>query len=567
MSDINLSPEQHCDRRIGDMLHERSSWESHWKKLARSFSPRRSRFFSGDRNKGSDLENDIINNMPIMAKRTLKAGLMTGITSPARPWFRLAPPDPGMEDYGAVRNWLDQVERLMYRVFSSSNLYQQLPNVYDEISVIGTAAMIAEEDYENIVKFSTFTVGEYALDINGRLEVDSFCREYEMTVYQVIDKFGIENVSQNTKRLFEQSAYSAPVTIRHLIEPVAIKKFDDPKYKLDKRFAYRSIYYEKGTTTNSSKLLRIKGYKEFPIMAPRWDAKTGDTYGFSAAMDALGDARALQVKEREKGKAIAKMVSPPTKAPSSLESANISLLPGANTFVDDPNDVFSPIYQVNMDVTQLSYDIGLNEDRINKAFFVDLFLMISSNDKVRTATEIASREEEKLLMLGPVLESLHNELLDPLIDRTFSIIIREAERGWKGLTPMLLPPPPPELADSELKVDYISVLAQAQKMIATTSMERWVGFAGQVSQFKPEVMDIVDCDEIVTQMGESLGVSSKLIRNEEEVSKIRQSRNKQQEMIQNQQAMSNMLGAASELSNMDTTGGNALSDLVGAVGG
>jgi hypothetical protein len=558
------TPIQHLDQRFFDMYQERSSWENHWRELIKNFSPRKGKFFTSDRNKGSP-RNSLINNTPLFAKRVLRSGLMTGVTSPARPWFRLAAPDPSMEDFGAVRGWLNQAERLMYRVFASSNLYQQLPQLYDELATVGTGAMILEQDFENIIRFSSFTAGEYALDINGDLKVDTFAREYDMTVYQVVSTFGVENVSTATKTAWNKGSFSSVVTIRHIIEPVSIRSFDDSRFDLPPEFKFRSVYYEKGQSTDNKTILRVKGYYDFPIMTPRWDVRTGDVYGYSAAMDALGDALALQVQEREKGKAVAKMVSPPTKAPSSLKSANISLLPGGNTFVDDPSDVFSPIYQVQPRVQELSYDIQKTEDRINRAFYVDLFLMISqpTHDIGRTATEIASREEEKLLQLGPVLEALHNELLDPIIDRTFSILMKESERGWKGLAPMLLPPPPQELQDSNLKVDYISVLAQAQKLVSTSAIERWVGFTSQVAQFKPEVLDKVNGDEIVNQMAESLGVNSKVINDDEVVKQIRTAKAQQTQQQQQQQILTDMASAAKDLSATDTTSGNALSDLMG----
>ena len=353
----------------------------------------------------------------------------------------------------------------MYKVFASSNLYKVLPTIYEETGVIGTAAMIQEEDYNTITRFTPFTVGEYMLDINGQLRVDSFAREYQKTVYQIVEQYGIDKVSVATKNNYDNGNYSAWVDVRHVIEPKAIGEFPDIDPGDD--FKYRSVVYEVGdNSAQGNKFLSTKGYRDFPILAPRWDAKSGDVYGFSPGMDALGDAKALQVQEREKGKAIAKMVAPPTVAPSDLKHSSVSLLPGANNYSDDPNNVFRPIYQVNPQVHHLNSDINLTEERINRAFYVDLFLLISQQDDVRTATEIAARQEEKLLQLGPVLEGLHDELLDPLIDRTFDMLVRLSEPGWRGTGPVLLPPPPEELAGADLKIEYISILAQAQKLVS-----------------------------------------------------------------------------------------------------
>lgn len=553
------SPRDYYDLRITDMKTERSSWDAHWRELATNFSPRRSRFSAGERNKGNR-RNNLINNTPLFARRVLRSGMMTGITSPARPWFRLEPPDAEMGTYAPVRSWLDAVETLMYRVFAASNLYKSLPTVYNDLGVFGTAAMIEEEDFEDVARFTNFVTGEYMVGVNGYGRVDTFGRDFELNVEQVVSRYGLTNASSTVKNNWDNGNYRNSVSLRHVVEPA--DRYSGDGMSLPPEMKYRSVVWD--VSGEHDRFLSVKGYREFPVFAPRWEANAGDSYGFSPGMDALGDAKALQVQEKEKGKAVAKQVAPPLLLPSSLQDSAVSTLPGAVNFDDDPNKVARAFYQVNASVSDLRADMSETEERINRAFYVDLFLMISSTDMTPSPTDVAIRQEEKLIQLGPVLENVHDELLDPLIDRTFNMIMRAARPGWMGAGPMLLPPPPPELSESEVRVEYISILAQAQKLVDTSSIERFAGFVGNVAQLRPEILDKLNPDKMADKMAEDLGVPPDVVNADDEVAAIRQQRAEAEQGAALQAQAAAAVDGAKVLSETPTTGETLLTDILGA---
>jgi hypothetical protein len=154
-------------------------------------------------------------------------------------------------------------------------------------------------------------------------------------------------------------------------------------------------------------------------------------------------------------------------------------------------------------------------DRIRRAFYEDLFLMLSGGvDTQMTATEVAERHEEKMLMLGPVIERLHTEMLEPAVDMVFA---RCAEAG-------ILPPPPPELEGNELQVEFVSVLAQAQRAIMTNGIDRFTANLGVIAQIKPEVLDRLDADRWADTYADALGVDPALVVPMEKAVLIRQAR-------------------------------------------
>lgn len=499
-------------KRHAAMKTERSSWDAHWREINENLLPRAGRFSTSDSNKGTKKHNLILDSTGPRALRILGAGLMGGATSPARPWFRLGTPDTDLMEYAPVKSWLDACQKQLLLVFQRSNTYRALHTMYEELGAFGTAASIVVPDYKDAIRHHTQTIGEYYFAQDSREVVNTMYREFEKTVGQVVEEFGIENCSNTVKSLFERGNLEAKVPIVHLIEP---RKDRNPKLRDARNMPFRSAYYERDT--NTGKFMRDSGHRYFRVLAPRWSTTSGDLYGHSPAMEALGDLKQLQHQQMRKSQGIDYMTNPPLQMPLELKGREIATLPGGVTYVNmgATQQKIQTMFDVRLDLGLVLEDIRDVRERINSSFYSDLFLMLSQADKNgMTATEVAERHEEKLLMLGPVLERLHNELLDPLIDMTFAELM-EAEA---------LPPPPQELAGMDLKVEYVSMLAQAQRAVATNGVDRFVNSLGMVATLKPEVVDKLDADRWADEYADMLGIDPNLILGGEKVALIRENR-------------------------------------------
>jgi hypothetical protein len=340
---------------------------------------------------------------------------------------------------------------------------------------------------------------------------------------QLVEKFGLENCSNQVQFAYKNNDnLEAWVEVIHAVEPNADY---DPRKAHSKYKKFSSCYIERGA--EDGKILSEAGYNTFPIMATRWNVTGEDVYGTSPTMKVLGVIKALQIREKRTDQAIEKLINPPVNAPVSLKNSALSVLPGGVNFVDGlGQNTVQATYQLNPAMmTPLAESIQKAEARINKALFVDLFLMIANDDRSGlTATEILERKEEKMLMLGPVLERQNDELLDPLIDRTFDLM---AELN-------VLPPPPPELHGQKLNIEYISVLAQARKLQNVTAIQQTAQFVQSIAPSQPEVMDKFDFDAAVEAFADAVGIPPILVRDDQETAKIRAQRAQAQ---QAQQAM------------------------------
>ena len=540
--------------RWGHLRSERATWWSHWQEVTTYLLPRNGRYFQQDRNKGHRRHNSIYDNTGTRALRTLGAGMMAGATSPARPWFRLGTADPELNRYAPVKLWLNDVTERMQLVFQKSNTYRTLHGVYEELGAFGTAGSIILPDPKTAIHHYPVTIGEYAIATDYQGRVNTLYREFQKTVGEVVREFGYNKCSTSVKNLFDRGSLDQWITIVHAIEPRDDRERDFKK-KDNMNMAYKSCYFETGGDGES--VLRESGYKDFPAVVPRWGVAGGDIYGNSPGMEALGDIKQLQHEQLRKAQGIDYQTKPPLQVPSYMKNRDVDSLPGGVTFIDGQQGKIETAFNVNLNLQHLLADIQDVRGRINGSFYADLFLMLANATDTRmTATEVAERHEEKLLMLGPVLERLHNELLDPLIDITFTRMIEND----------LVPPAPEELQGKELSVEFVSMLAQAQRAIGTNSVDRYVNSMGLVAQMKPDVLDKFNSDEWADGYADMLGVDPKLIIGGERLARIRQEKAEAQQAMAQQEQRNQAVENATKLNN-SKTGEPSLMDMMNQFSG
>jgi hypothetical protein len=476
---------------------------------------------------------------------------MGGATSPARPWFRLATPDKDLMKYAPVKVWLNHVTHGMLNIFQRSNTYRTLHNMYEELGGFGTGAAVLMDDFDRVIHHYPLTIGEYALGTDYKGNVNTLYREFDKTVGALVEEFGLNNCSQNVRNFYDRGSLDQYITIIHAIEP---RRDRDVRKRDARNMPFSSCYFEQGGQDNV--YLRESGLKQFRALTPRWGVTGGNTYGDTCpGMESLGDIKQLQHEQLRKAEGIDYMTRPPLQVPSGLKNRELERLPGGVSYVDmaGPGAGVKTLFDVNINLQHLLGDIQDVRERIRGTFYSDLFMMLANDTRSgTTATEIAERHEEKLLMLGPVIERVHNELLDPLVEMTFT---RMLETG-------VVPPPPDELQGQDLNVEFVSMLAQAQRAVSTSSVDRYVGNLGQIATFKPNVLDKFDEDKWADAYADMLGVDPELVVPDDKVALVRKARAEQQQMAQQAAVLEQGATAANKLGNTPTDNKNALTDVI-----
>jgi hypothetical protein len=545
-------------KRLLSLKSIRSFWDNEVEAVAKFIRPRRmKRFWENGRPPGEERQSEhIVNTTATIASRTLRSGMQSGASSPARPWFKLTTPDPDLAESGDVKAYLTTVARRMATVFTRSNIYNCLHTGYGDLGDFGTSCMMIDENYDNVIRCHVYSPGEYCLAADDEGNITTVYREFELSVLACVRRWG-RRCSDNVLNAYDNSNYDQMVQLCEAIEPNMHQVRD---MRGPRGLPFIRVVFEAAGNDALDGLLECKGCHEFPGCTPRWEVRDNDVYGTGPGIEALGDVKGLQMLEVRKQIIVDKLATPPTQGgPDSIKVRNRA---GQHTAVGgmdtSTRPVISALYDMNPTaITAIAAEIARSEQRIREVYFADLFLMMSQSDRREiTAREVDERHEEKLLALGPVIERLHNENLDPAISRTFNIMHRAG----------ILPDPPQELQGMDLKVQFISTLAQAQRAVAVQGIERMAGFVGGLVAVFPSVADKFDADQAVDEYAEATGIPAGVVRSDDQVDTIREGKQKADQGAAAAQAAVQGADTAKVLADTQVTDQNMLGQILGGAG-
>jgi hypothetical protein len=506
------------------MKAEREDYDPVYYEIATYAAPARSRFNHNNQvpsRKKRARAHTLYDGHAIGAFNILSGGMTSGLSSPSRPWFRFALPDPDLMKFWPVKVWLADVERIIYDFLGKTNFYTAVKSGYSELGLFGTEAMFMDEHWNSGIVFSTMTAGEYYLACGDDQRVDTLCHHVPMTVRQIVQRFVADRfdshtmhwdrVSRTVKQLWDNSNDDTTVQVMRLVEPNPA--YDSFRGDADgKRF--RSLWWECGND-NKTAILSKSGYEEQAFVGARWQTIGNDTYGSGPGWNALPDMRVLQVQAKRLGELTDLLAKPPVVAPV---GTRVKLTPGAVTYAAQVDMAgVKPLFQVDgQAIDRVEQTMARLYGKIDTAAFADIFMAITQMDGVqpRNQEEIFARNEEKLTQLGPVVERVSTEKLKVILDRVFYVLER---RG-------AFPEPPEELDGIKLSIEFISTLAQAQRMIGLSQVERVVGFVGNLAESFPEAADNLDPDALVHEYADRAGSPPKIMRDPAAVDELRQQR-------------------------------------------
>jgi len=139
----DLAALKYSEGRLLGLRVNRYSWWCHWRELADYFLPRRYKWIitPNQMARGSPINQHILDSTGVICARNLASGLVSGKSSPTRPWFKLRVGTIDSTQTSPVSLWLAECERILYLIFSESNFYNAIAVFYFDLVIFGTAPM------------------------------------------------------------------------------------------------------------------------------------------------------------------------------------------------------------------------------------------------------------------------------------------------------------------------------------------------------------------------------------------------------------------------------------------
>ena len=500
---------------------ERSSFEALWQDISDNVVGRRDT--TTMRTPGQRRMAPIHDITALLSGELLAGALHSLMTNSASKWFRLGIRNRALMEDPDVKFWLDEIaEPAMYDAFNrpEAGFNPQIHEVYFDLTVFCTAAMTIE-DYGQGAVFSARPLREayIAEDVAGR--VDTIFRDVRMSARNAADLFG-DNAPKAAKLAMSKDKPEEKIEVLQAIRPnrkVVSGRLDFTG------MPWSSLYID----TKDKTVISEGGYRELPMMVPRWSKDSGERYGRGPGVTALSDAKMLNTMWKTIIKGAQKMVDPPLLMDNDGVISPLRTAPGSVNIQESTSLREESVRPL---LTGGRPDLGIDlinrkQENIKSAFHSEVLPLF--NSPYMTATQVLQLIQQAQRFLSPIMGRLQSELLEPMVERVFALELRAGRLG----------PVPPILAGQNISVEYISPIARAQKAVDVEAIVETFSIAAQLEQVTPGVIDNLDSDVAIRKIAEAKGVPVQVLVDPQTVVRVREAKQalaaqqqKQEQMLQ-----------------------------------
>lgn len=486
--------------RVSELTSERRTTETTWQEIADNLLGRRD--FTTERSKGQQRLQTVYDDTSKVSGGLLAGAMHSLLTSPSARWFSLRFEDHMVQESPNAAIWLKAAEKRMYAAIGApkANFHAQLSEAYIDLIYFGTGALFIDDIPGTGVQFSARPLSELFLSEDPSGRIDTVVREFQLTARQAVSIWG-DKATSASKALNSGKAEDKAKYVQIILpnDDVAVGKVDTSG------MPWASIHI----SMTDKAILSEGGFHELPIATPRWEKDAGEVYGRGPGWNALATQKMLNEMKKVTIKAGQKAVDPPLMVDSEgVLPGDLRFHPGGVIPINSIMSSMNPPIQAIPNGGNFNISVALIEDArksVQDSFHHQLIETI--RDPRMTATQVLELSAQMQRHLAPILGRMQTEMLEPIVERVFAI---EARAGR-------LPEAPPEIAEQNLKIDYVSPVARAQQTSDARAIIDFSGIVSNLAQVNPEVLDIIDFDAGTRELADSLGVPPTMLRSRADV--------------------------------------------------
>jgi len=520
-------------QRYDTLKAEKATTESYWQDVADFVTPLKNSI-TKQQSEGQRRDDDIVNDTAIQANDKLAAGLFGFLCPPKEQWFLFSTTDPAMEkENEEVNLYFSDVSRIILEKLYASNFTLQMNESFLDLGAFGTCCIFVEKGKKKFLRFDSIPVQSFVMAEDSDGEVDTVYHKLSLTPRQMVQKFGFENLSEETKKkITKNKDCDKKIEIIHAVQP----RTDITKGRITSdNLPVMSTYVE----VDSKHIIEEGGYHEMAYIAGRFTKANDEVYGRGPGMTCLPRVRMVNRMGYTVLRSAEKMADPPILFPDEGVVSDISMNAGDAIFIR------SSYYENKPQTFDLKANIPITlemmdreEQAIKEAFYSDLFERLQDRRNM-TATEVSERVAEKLLLFIPMMARVQSEIITPILDRVYAICDREGA----------LPDPPEALAENpNYEIKYVGKMALALKSLDVAAIQEVLMLLQPFAEIKPEIMDNINWQRMARGIAVRKGVPSEFLMTQEEMKAIEQAKQQQMQQQQAMQALPTMADALSKTS-------------------
>lgn len=401
---------------------KQTNWESTYQDAFQFTMPERDTFYDKTVGGSKDGKGVIYDSVPQDAVSKFVSNIQSSITPPATEWASLEPGDAiAKQDRKESQKKLDEINNIMFSNIKISNFDLSIAESYHDLAVGTGAMLILEGTRKNPFNFVPVSLVELFIEKDGAGKVGATFREFKVAARGVKDTWPDAKLTDTLKNKVSDKPDEEIVFVESTI-PAKIKVLDKT---INKKISKDGFKYQV-IDMDSGEIIVSRDMETNPWIVFRWSVTPGEVYGRGPVLIALPDIKSLN-KTKElilKNASLAVSGAYTVVDDGVVNTETLAIEPGviipvaSNDGGVDGKSIASLENNTRFDVGQI-----ILEDlrtSINSIMFAQPLGRIDS--PVRTATEVAFRQQELAKLIGSSYGRLQQELIVPILNRCLSIL-------------------------------------------------------------------------------------------------------------------------------------------------